>query len=130
MTKGQEPKWPAEIALSIRQPWASLIVNGHKDIENRSWSTKFRGKFLVHAGKRFDGEGYEWVQDNFRITLPERGEFQRGGIVGVAELVDCVERHRSKWFSGDYGFVLKNARRLRFYPMPGRLGFFKVDRGR
>lgn len=38
-------------ALSIRQPWAWLIVHGGKDIENRSWHTKFRGRFLVHAAK-------------------------------------------------------------------------------
>ena len=38
-------------ALSIRQPWAWLIVNGHKDIENRQWRTHFRGKIYVHAAK-------------------------------------------------------------------------------
>src|SRR5438045_8559495 len=37
-------------ALSIRQPWAWLIVNGHKPVENRSWSTKYTGKLLIHAG--------------------------------------------------------------------------------
>src|SRR5437016_10859136 len=46
-------------ALSVRQPWAWLIVNGHKDIENRSWQTKFRGKLLIHAGQRFDPKGVE-----------------------------------------------------------------------
>ncbi|WP_206002040.1 ASCH domain-containing protein [Paraburkholderia aromaticivorans] len=39
-------------ALSIRQPWAWLIVKGHKDIENRTWSTRFRGRVLIHAGAR------------------------------------------------------------------------------
>ncbi|HDU8694716.1 TPA: ASCH domain-containing protein, partial [Morganella morganii subsp. morganii] len=38
-------------AISIRQPWAWLIVNGHKDIENRSWRTKYRGQVLVHASQ-------------------------------------------------------------------------------
>ena len=38
-------------ALSIRQPWAWLIIKGHKDIENRSWPTAFRGRVLVHAAK-------------------------------------------------------------------------------
>ena len=36
-------------AITIKQPWASLIVHGIKDIENRSWSTKFRGRVLIHA---------------------------------------------------------------------------------
>ncbi|MEI3544750.1 MAG: ASCH domain-containing protein [Alphaproteobacteria bacterium] len=40
--------------LSIRQPWAWLIVNGYKDIENRTWPTHFRGKVLIHAGKKWD----------------------------------------------------------------------------
>ncbi len=43
-------------ALNIRQPRAHLIVHGHKDVENRSWPTKFRGRVYVHAGKRFDVE--------------------------------------------------------------------------
>src|SRR5690349_14501124 len=41
-------------ALSIRQPWAWLIVNGHKPVENRSWPTKYTGKLLIHAGQRFE----------------------------------------------------------------------------
>ena len=45
-------------ALSIRQPWASLIVAGIKDIENRSWVTNYRGKLLIHAAQKFDKKGY------------------------------------------------------------------------
>ena len=48
-------------ALSIQQPWAFLIVNGLKDIENRDWSTTFRGLIYVHAGKTLDTEGYAYV---------------------------------------------------------------------
>ena len=40
--------------LSIRQPWAHLITQGSKDIENRSWPTKYRGAFLVHASLTVD----------------------------------------------------------------------------
>lgn len=43
-------------ALSIRQPWAWLIANGHKDIENRTSHTNFRGDFLIHASKKFEGK--------------------------------------------------------------------------
>lgn len=49
-------------ALSIRQPWAWLIVNGYKSIENRTWNTRIRGTILIHAGKGFDKEGYAWVR--------------------------------------------------------------------
>ena len=128
MKKARTARLPAQIALSIRQPWAWLIVEGYKDIENRSWPTRFRGKFLVHAGKRFDSEGYEWVRKKFRIAMPEPNEFERGGIVGVAEIVDCVTKHRSRWFAGEYGFVLRNARPLRFIPMLGKLGFFSIEK--
>ena len=46
-------------ALSIRQPWAWLIVNGHKDIENRDWPTNFRGRLLVHAGQTMARRYYD-----------------------------------------------------------------------
>jgi hypothetical protein len=48
-------------ALSIRQPWAWLIVHGVKDVENRTWRTNFRGRFLVHAGMRFDEDGHRRI---------------------------------------------------------------------
>ena len=114
-------------ALSIRQPWAWLIVTGHKDIENRTWSTSYRGKFLIHTGKKFDQAGYKWVVSEMGIAMPEPSKFKRGGIVGVAEITECVTHHSSKWFSGPYGFVLENARSLQFVLFPGKLGFFDVD---
>ena len=43
-------------ALSIRQPWAWLIVAGYKDVENRTWATDFRGRIYVHAGQRYDNQ--------------------------------------------------------------------------
>jgi hypothetical protein len=114
-------------ALSVRQPWAWLIVQGYKDIENRTWSTPYRDHCLIHAGKRFDRQGYEWVRRNFRrIPMPAPGEFERGGIVGWAEITDCVTRSRSKWFSGPYGFVIGEAGELPFLPMQGRLKFFEI----
>lgn len=121
-------------ALSIKQPWAWLIVNGYKDIENRDWATKFRGPLLIHAGLKFHHEGLEWVRENFpRIPLPgdsekfSRDDWDLGGIVGKAEITDCVDESRSKWFCGDYGFVLKNGKKLPFVPLKGMLGFFEVD---
>jgi hypothetical protein len=125
-------------ALVIRQPWAWLIVHGYKDIENRSWSTNFRGKFLVSASQRLTEKDYwncygfvmsvnEWIPDmNMKIQLPRKEDLQRGGIVGQVELVDCVSDSKSLWFEGPYGFVLKNFKTLPFRPLKGRLGFFDV----
>lgn len=135
------------MALSILQPWAWLIVRPDlvsdearftaallgqiKDIENRSWATRFRGRFLVHAGKRWgpeQREDLERVREQFpHIAMPDT--FDRGGIVGAADLVDCVSRSDSTWFVGEHGFVLANQRPApRFIPWKGRLGFFEIPR--
>jgi hypothetical protein len=54
--------------------------------------------------------------------LPE--EFETGGIVGIAQLTDCVTSSRSKWFHGPVGWVLSEARKLSFIELKGRLGLF------
>lgn len=113
-------------ALSIRQPWAWLIANGHKDIENRSWPTAFRGPFLIHASRRHDATyAGQFAELLDAIRLPD--SFEYGGIVGVAHVVACVSESASPWFCGPYGFVIKAAKPLPLTPLPGRLGFFAVD---
>jgi hypothetical protein len=118
-------------ALSIMQPWAWLIVNGHKNIENRSWSTKFRGPVLIHAGRAEDVEASHDLQSGRHPVTGEvqpvmDREWKRGGIVGYAEIDDCVSDSDSEWFVGKFGFVMINARPLAFQPMRGQLGFFDV----
>jgi len=119
------------LALSIRQPWAWLILNAGKDIENRCWRTNFRGHFLVHAAKGCTRAEWEDAVDfaydarGLMFEVPSVTELNRGGIVGIAEITDCVSRSKSPWFMGDYGFVLKNAKPLPFIPCKGALGFFK-----
>jgi len=119
-------------ALSIRQPWAWLILHAGKDIENRGWPTSFRGRFLIHASKGMTRAEYEladdplWDRGGPTIKLPYFSELERGGIVGEAEIVDCVTDSDSLWFSGIFGFVLRNAKPLPFRPLRGMLGFFEV----
>ena len=116
-------------ALSIRQPWAELIVAGLKDIENRTWPTDYRGPVLIHAGMKIepiDADLRELVKRLSGFDLPDAADLPRGGIVGQAEIVDLVQSSPSRWFSGPYGFVLANARRLPFRPMPGKPGLFEV----
>ena len=129
--------------LSIRQPWAWLILNAGKDIENRCWPTKFRGRFLIHAAKGCTKTEYEdalWFAGDFEqrtvaathlpgspaVRVPEIKDLPRGGIVGVAEIVDCVDESESDWFVGEYGFVLRNVEPLEFLPVTGALGFFRL----
>ncbi len=116
------------LCLSIRQPWAHLIVIGEKPVENRDWPTKVRGWIGVHAAQKFDREGYEWIRRHFpHIQMPEPEGFQRGGIVGKALLTDCVTAHPSSWFFGRYGFVMRLAEPLPFQPCRGKLGFFRPE---
>lgn len=130
-------------ALSIRQPWAWLVANGWKDIENRDWKTQFRGPVLIHASLKLEGgpnqdllrgdhpaSPFAQLDESLRLAYTAalmRGDVHRGGIVGVAEIVDCVETSPSPWFVGNYGFVIRNARPLPFMPLKGALGFFKAE---
>lgn len=115
--------------LSIKQPWAWLIVNGHKDIENRTWRTEYRGQVLIHAGKGIDwaacAQATKIIGPN--MPAPEILEAQAGGIVGLANIVDCVTDWNSPWFTGPIGLVLRYARPLKFTPLRGQLGLFNVD---
>ena len=74
-------------ALSIRQPWAWLIIHAGKDVENRTWCTNYRGRFLVHAAKGMTQREYQDAKQfaalNGVHNLPEFDELPRGGIVGV-----------------------------------------------
>lgn len=111
-------------AITIRQPWAWAIVQGAKDIENRSWNTRFRGTLAIHAGKGYDGfDG--WPRG---VDRCDRENLAFGAIIGVADIVDVVTRSRSKWYyPGNFGFVLKNARALkRPIACMGSLGVWKV----
>lgn len=122
-------------ALSIRQPWAWLIVHGHKDIENRTWPTRFRGPVLIHASKGMTMAEHRGVQDYMAeismgyLKVPAAEDLERGGIIGVAEITACVppERRTSRWhMDGCQGFALRAAQPLPFTPLAGRLGFFDV----
>jgi hypothetical protein len=119
------------LALSIRQPWAWLIVHAGKDIENRDWSTRVRGRVLVHASKgmtrdEFDSAAIFAFGRTGAARLPPMAGLQRGGIIGSVEIVDCVQRSSSCWFVGRFGFVLRDPMPLPFTPWKGQLGFFDV----
>lgn len=95
--------------FSIRQPWPWAIFVLGKDVENRSWSTRYRGPILIHAGKHFYPEEIrEDVVDCAmmarkagaripdKVTLHELKE-QTGGIVGMTTIVGCVRDNASPW---------------------------------
>jgi hypothetical protein len=121
-------------ALSIRQPWAWLIANGHKDIENRTWKHPFTGNFQIHASKGLTEQEYKDAiafvkkfNPALAVQIPEMEKLPLGGIVGIARITRCVFRSKSPWFVGPFGFVLEDA-----YPLPivkcrGALGFFDPE---
>ena len=69
--------------LTIREPWASLITNGYKEYEFRSWKTNYRGKILIHAGMGIDKDMIDRFKD-YKL------KYMSGCIIGEADLVDCI----------------------------------------
>lgn len=123
-------------AISIRQPWAWLVVNGHKTIENRTWSTKNRGEFLVHASKMLTKASYHEIKlliqadpsiAHIADLIPPMADLQTGGIVGAVTITDCVTTSESPWFlDTGHGFELTCGHPLQFTPCKGKLNFFDV----
>ena len=118
--------------LSVRQPWAWFMFAEPpllpvevppKDIENRTWYTPHRGPILIHASLQWDASAVKWVQQVFGYRQPSF-EARLGGIVGSIIVVDCVQSHKSKWFQGPYGFVLRDPYPLPFEPCSGKLGLW------
>ena len=119
-------------ALSLKQPFAELVVSGKKTIELRNWNTKFRGKFLIHASK---------IPDSKSMKKFGFEKLPVGVIVGEAKLVEVKKyendlehqkdkgKHLANSLWGKYGFVLKNVKRIKPIPAKGKLNFweFKKD---
>lgn len=117
--------------LSIKQPFAELILQGKKKIELRKWNTKFRGEFLIHASKIPDKKAME--KFNFRELLC-------GYIVGKANLVNVKHYqneeehqkdqnlHLASSFWGNYGFILENPVRIEKIQINGKLRFWEFNK--
>lgn len=91
-------------AITCQQPWAQLIAEGLKDVENRTWTTKWRGPLLIHAGLQYDvlariPDGVDIDQHEAAREAVQRGHNRRGAFVGVVQLVDVNEagNETSRW---------------------------------
>jgi hypothetical protein len=93
-------------ALSIKQPWASLIAHGIKDIENRTWKTHFRGRIFIHASAKKVHVDFSLEQTSMIYgteLFPDTGhnfahkKFPVSAIIGEVEIIDCVINHESIW---------------------------------
>ena len=116
--------------LSLKQPWAELILQRKKKIELRKWNTNFRGTFLIHSSKIPD----EKSMAKFGFTT-----LTCGAIIGQADLVDVKHYKNKKEYQkdknlhladeswGDYGFILKNPKRIKPIPAKGNLNFWNFE---
>lgn len=131
---------PKRLALSIKQPWATLVVHGLKSVEIRSWSTGVRGRVYIHTGRIADEREVAWAH------LPAQLHAQtalRGGIVGEVDLIECVQYtsrvdfvaerqlhlNEPDWFAPPrvYGFRFARPSPVAFRELPGWFKFFEVE---
>jgi uncharacterized protein (UPF0264 family) len=131
-----------DLALSLKQPWAALVVHGRKTIEVRSWRWAIRGRVLIHAARRPDDrpEAWAWVTPEVAATAQ-----LRGGIVGSVQLADVktytsldvfntdrpLHLNEPDWFRPPrlFGFVFRDPVVLPFARCPGQTLFFRVPQG-
>ncbi|QSB09687.1 ASCH domain-containing protein [Lysinibacillus fusiformis] len=78
-------------AITIKQPWATLIALGEKRFETRSWQTKYRGPIAIHAGKTMDMEYCEYppIKRALQRHGIENEDLPLGFVIATAELIDC-----------------------------------------
>ncbi|MBS1702871.1 MAG: ASCH domain-containing protein [Armatimonadetes bacterium] len=126
---------------SVRQPWAWALIHGGKDVENRSWSTNYRGLLAIHAGLR---DHNTLAHDNwkeFEAQYVGKDAFKdfdakkepRGAIIGVVEMFDCVPGHLvdSIWRDEEPGWFAWRVRNPIPLPEPiaykGQLGLRDIE---
>ncbi|MGE0827261.1 MAG: ASCH domain-containing protein [Candidatus Binatia bacterium] len=120
-------------ALSIRQPWAELILQGRKNIEVRTWATRHRGELWLHAGTRHDSRAL------LRFNLTDN-DLTFGALVGKCEIYSCVEFTAETWDrwrvqhlnegslnERRYAWFIRNPVRITPKRLKGRLGLMQID---
>ena len=132
-------------AISLHQPWASLIAQGLKKYETRSWSTNYRGPLLICSAKlkeELDQRSrYSWLADEYNLNLEDFESLRFGCAIALVELTDCIKMDEAfiqsqsqleidcgGWAVGRYAWKLENIRRI--VPMvniKGRQGLFSLE---
>lgn len=115
--------------LTVHQPWAMLMFYRlkPKDVENRSWPCHYRGPLAIHAGKKFDQDAVDWIADEIGVYLTPL-DCQFGAIIGVVDLVDCVQgKSGSPWSFGPVSWVLANPRACEPVYCAGKQGLWSTD---
>ncbi len=131
--------------ISLLQPWATLVVLGHKKIETRSWQTPYRGRLLIHASAGKAGKAFAEIETIKRF-LPHFKALPFGAVIGEAQLVDMVrfgrpahaeeaeflagitleEQAFGDFTAGRWGWILEGAFAYKeVLPAKGRLGLWE-----
>lgn len=114
-------------AITLHQPWAWCIAHNGKRIENRSWAppSALRGqRIAIHAGKKWDQDGMDWLIDGRMVTWPPDNEVLasmklQSNIVCTAVIAAVVSESANPWFAGPIGWVLRDVETL-ITPVPCR----------
>lgn len=123
--------------LTIKQPFASLIAEGYKEYEFRTWKTKYRGPLLIHAGLGVDKEAMKRYE---KLNL----NYPKGKIIAKVNLTDCIEvdnNLKSKLkeknylvYQGainsikkEYALKLENVEKIEEISIKGKLSFWDYD---
>lgn len=126
--------------ISIKQPYASLILYGYKEYEFRTWKTKYRGEIYIHASKNIDKsamEKYKYLNIDFKT----------GCIIAKAELTECIKiddsfkkvlKEKNKYpyiythilnnDKNEFAFELKNIEKIEPIPINGQLGIWNYKK--
>ncbi|MBU5672698.1 ASCH domain-containing protein [Paenibacillus brevis] len=117
-------------AITILQPWATLIALGEKHYETRSWSTKHRGQIAIHAGKKIDKEACEVPE--IKAALARHGytadNLPTGAVVAIAELNECFKVMRD--VLGGVVILQADTRATHFTTLDKEFSFGWYDSGR
>lgn len=119
-------------AISIKQPWAWLIANGYKTVENRKWYTGHRGDILIHASKTekdVDAD-IDYIRQRFKIGI-RRDQLEFGQVLAVANLVGCSKEPKTRidqyWHDqGCFAWSLRRIRPVEPFAVRGKLNLFEV----
>lgn len=114
-------------ALSIRPPWAHAIAHLGKRCENRGWATRYRGPILIHASSTIRLADFRQLERIVGYEV-DRDSCERGAIIAVAQLVDCIPVDRvadSPWATGPVAWILDDVRLLaKPIRLRGKLGLW------
>lgn len=119
--------------LTIKQPWAWLIAEGIKKVENRTWKTNYRGILAIHAGKSNSDLSSDLIQriDSILIgtgiALPSTNvlKSEQGCIIAIANLIAITTNQNDKWaIPGQFHWKLESAKRISPMPAQGKLGLW------